>query len=120
MVSRSAAMSLEERVREQGEKVRRLKADKAPKEEVSCENISFNMGSIVNDGSGGIQQLSILHIFCGGLLAAGVHFCYCNIIGPDSDIYGRLLSCHCIDCFSGLTNLPNLPWNTGPAGPPLP
>ena len=34
MVSRSAAMSLEERVREQGEKVRRLKAEKAPKEQV--------------------------------------------------------------------------------------
>ena len=34
-------MSLEEKVREQGEKVRRLKAEKAPKEEVSCEKQIF-------------------------------------------------------------------------------
>ena len=33
-------MSLEERVREQGEKVRRLKAEKAPKEQVGCQKKS--------------------------------------------------------------------------------
>ena len=110
-------MSLEEKVREQGEKVRRLKADKAPKEEVSCENKSFYMGSIVNGGSGGIQQLSILHIFW--WWTAEVHFCYCNIaIGQILIFMGGFF--RVIDCFSGLTNLPNLPWNTGPAGPPLP
>ena len=37
-------MSLEERVREQGEKVRRLKAEKAPKEQVGCEEKNLNMG----------------------------------------------------------------------------
>ena len=88
----------------------------------SGDGLYNNMGSIVHGGSGGIQQLLIAQFyisFGGG--TAGVHFFYCNIaIGADSDIHGRLLSCHCIDCFSGLTNLPNLPWNTGPAGPPLP
>ena len=56
-------------MKEQGEKVRRLKAEKAPKEGVSCENKSFNMGSILDGGSGGIQQLSMLvmlHIFWWG------------------------------------------------------
>ena len=38
-------MSLEERVREQGEKVRRLKAEKAPKEQVGCEENNSNIGA---------------------------------------------------------------------------
>ena len=54
MVSRSAAMSLEERVREQGEKVRRLKAEKAPKEQVrlaeQCDGKELFVPNICHGG----------------------------------------------------------------------
>ena len=40
-------MSLEERVREQGEKVRRLKAEKAPKEQVKDVKTTLTWASVV-------------------------------------------------------------------------